>query len=557
MKILLLTISIFVLGGSSVLHAESTAAAPTPIPSEEATKLRDALKALVTQIRELDKEISGTQEAIRTTPSDDIRSQQVVELRDLQKRRSDARLDLLDIISDADLSGFQHVEEMPFTLQGSIEDLVKPLIDEVRRATAGSRERRELQDRFDEAKQRTQILQKALDSLGQALKTSKEPEVRSMLTSVRKEFQQRYEDSRNELTVLEFRLDEIESKGRSLVDETTGILSSFFRERGRNLLLAIVAAIAVAVAIRFLNLYLHRHTSLFGRRRRQAARLLDVALYTLTFLGAFAAGVIVLLIAGDWVMLGLMVLIALALIFAAKDTLPGYLDEIRLMLNLGSVRENERLVFNGVPWVVENLTFFTILRNPVLRGGMIRMPIAQLVGMLSRPATENEPYFPSEEGDWVLLNDEAYGKVIFQSVEMVRIQLLGGATKMYPTSAFLEENPQNHSRGFRICTTLGIDYRYQADSTGKILEKLNAFFREQVEALIDASAIRSLSVEFSSANASSLDFLVQLDLDGSLAPKYRPFSRALQRIGVDACNHFDLEIPFQQVTVHPPAGDKK
>jgi hypothetical protein len=72
-------------------------------------------------------------------------------------------------------------------------------------------------------------------------------------------------------------------------------------------------------------------------------------LYLLTFFGGLAAAVVVLLVAGDWVLLGLVVLFVLVLGFAAKDALPGYMDEIRFMLNLGPVRENERLVFNGVP----------------------------------------------------------------------------------------------------------------------------------------------------------------------------------------------------------------
>lgn len=546
--------ALLVLAGTPSLRAQSETSAPTPETTAEKPSLQSVLRALVYQIREYDQNIAKTEEAIRTTPSEDLRSQSVAELRDLQKKRSEARLDLLDIISDEDLSGFEQVEAKPFTLQGSIEDLIKPLIDEVRQATAGSRERRDLQDRFDASSQKTLLLQKALDSLAQALKTVKDPEVISMLKSVRQEFQQRYEDSRNALTVLRFRLDEMENKNQSLVEETRGLLSSFFRERGRNLFFALLAAAVTAISFRLFNLYLHQYTSLFSRGRSQATRLLDIALYISTFLGAFVAVVIVFLIAADWVLLGFMILIVLGLVFAAKDALPGYMDEIRLLLNMGSVREDERLVFNGVPWMVDNLTFFTILRNPALRGGVLRMPVAQLKGMLSRPATENEPYFPSEEGEWVLLKDETYGKILFQSVEMVRLQLLGGATKMYPTSEYLEQNPQNHSQGFRISTILGIGYQYQADVTGSIEENLNAFFREKIEAELDASAIRSLKVEFSQANASSLDFIVQLDLEGSLAPKYNPISRALQRIGVEACNHFGWEIPFPQITVHQTDG---
>jgi hypothetical protein len=523
-------------------------ASPTPTTAEP--DLRATLRALVSQIRELERQIAETKEAIGTTSSDELRSARVAELQDLEKKRSNARLDLLDIISDADLSGFQKIEEKPFSLRGSVEDLIKPLIDEMRRVTAGARERRELQDRYEEASQRTDVLKAALDSLEHALRTTDDADVRSMLVSVRDEFRQRYENSQSELTVLGYRLGEIKQEHRSLVEETSGILKSFFRERGRNLLLAVLSAAIAAVGFRMLHLYLHNHTSLFGRGRRQTVRLLDVGLYVLTFFGGLAAAVVVLLIAGDWVLLGLVVLFVLVLGFAAKDALPGYMDEIRLMLNLGPVRENERLVFNGVPWLVENLSFSTILRNPSLRGGMIQMPIAQLFGMLSRPATEDEPYFPSEEGDWVLLDDETYGQVIFQSVEMVRVKLLGGALKMYPTAAYLKQNPQNCSHGFRIRTTIGIDYNHQVAATGEILGKLNGFFRQEVERLVEPSAIQSLKIEFALANVSSLDYEVLLDLDGSLASKRLPLTRALQRIAVDACNRFELTIPFQQVTLH-------
>ncbi len=41
-----------------------------------------------------------------------------------------------------------------------------------------------------------------------------------------------------------------------------------------------------------------------------------------------------------------------------------------------------------------------------------------------------------------------------------------------------------------------------------------------------------------------------LDLEGTMAAKYNPILRALQRIGVDACNHLGLTIPFQQITLH-------
>ncbi len=508
-----------------------------------------AVQAQAEQIEDLRSRVEGKRAEVETTASDELRSTLVAELRDLERQLDNARFELLNVLTDSDLSDFRTVEETPFTLQGSVEDLVKPLIQEVKNATESSRERRELEDRYEEAQRREGMFRNAVESIDGALGDATDPVVRQELENLRGEYVAKLASESNALRVLAYRIGQLD-EGKSIVSETGGILSSFFRERGRNLLLAILAAGVVAVGLRILHGYLHDHGTVFRKGRSTAARLLDVALYVFTFLGALIAAVVVLMVAGDWVLMGVVVLILLALILTAKDSLPGYADEIRMMLNMGPVREGERIVFNGVPWTVENLSFFTILRNPVLRGGMVRMPIAQLQGMLSRPVGEDEPYFPSHEGDWVLLDDRAYGEVVFQSVEMVRVRLLGGALKMYPTEEYLGQNPVNNSRGFRITTTIGIDYEYQSRVTTEILDGLRTFFREEVEKLVPIEHIVALKVEFELANASSLDYAVLLDLKGEMAPRFNPLGRALQRIGVDACNKYDLVIPFQQITLH-------
>ena len=178
------------------------------------------------------------------------------------------------------------------------------------------------------------------------------------------------------------------------------------------------------------------------------------------------------------------------------------------------------------------------------------MPIGHLKNMISRPVTEREPYFPCDEGDWVLLEDETYGRIIFQSIEMVRLVQLGGAQKTYSTEAFLAQNPQNFSHGFRIKTTIGIDYNHQPESTTTILERVRTYFKNEVFKTVDRTLVKSIKVEFAFANTSSLDYDILFDVDGELAPRFRPLTRVLQRIGVDACNEFGLVIPFQQVTVH-------
>ncbi len=514
----------------------------------------EALAALVDTISEARAEIEDQQRALAAAGTDNQRDQIEAAIRALRSRLKDARFDLLDIATDVDLSDFQAVTEEPLTLQGSIEEMLRPLIDEFKRATKGSREAQQTRERFDTLKQQRDIVGKALQTMNAVIAEATDPAIKEELELVRGEWALRFKEIQNDLSVLGFRIDELTVGERSFFDKARGGVASFFRVRGRNLLIALAAAALVFVGLRWLEGVIKEKSPFHRGPRTFSTRLFNVVFAVLTVLLAVGAAVLVFFLAGDWVMLSLVLLILLGVVFAAKDAIPGFVDDARMLLNLGPVREGERINYNGIPWLVENLTFFTILRNPVLRGGMVRMPVAQLRDYLSRPVHDDEPYFPSEEGDWVLLDDESYGKVLFQSAEMVRLKLLGGALKMYQTDAYLGQNPKNQSHGFRVKTTIGIDYDEQSRCTTEILEKFKTFFRAEVEKIVEPAHIVALKIEFALANASSLDYEVLLDLTGEMAPKYYPLQRALQRIGVDACNEFGLSIPFQQITLHRAAG---
>ena len=119
--------------------------------------------------------------------------------------------------------------------------------------------------------------------------------------------------------------------------------------------------------------------------------------------------------------IGLWALI-LALVWAMKNTVPAFLDNARLILNLGPVREGERVVYQGIPWRVAALNLFTDLENPELVGGHFRLPLKDLSTLRSRPFDpETERFFPTRLDDWVMLADGFYGRVIRQTPEEVVI----------------------------------------------------------------------------------------------------------------------------------------
>jgi hypothetical protein len=185
-----------------------------------------------------------------------------------------------------------------------------------------------------------------------------------------------------------------------------------------------------------------------------------------------------------------------------------------------------------------------------LKGGLIRLPLRELIGLQSRPFHKDEPWFPCQENDWLILADGTFGKVLMQTPEMVQLVLLGGSRKTYPTIEFLRQNPTNLSMNFRIQVTFGIDYQHQTISTQEVPQKLQTMLQKELLKNGYKDDLLHLDVEFKEAGSSSLDLAILADFSGNVAKDYDILSRMLQRIAVDACNTYGWVIPFTQITLH-------
>jgi hypothetical protein len=293
------------------------------------------------------------------------------------------------------------------------------------------------------------------------------------------------------------------------------------------------------------------------KRRRFSLRLFDVIYKAFTITGAVFIFLLVLYLFKDWVLLTLALLFLLGIAWTSKQTLPRFVREVTLLLNLGAVREGERVIYNGIPWLVRSLNFYTRLVNPELEGGDIRLPLRDFHDLRSRSFEANEPWFPTRLNDWVLIDDQTLGKVVLQTPEIVRLVLLGGSRKTFSTSDFLAQSPQVLSTGFRMVVTFGIDYQHQAVITGEIPALIEAALQDALEDEGYTKHLANLAVEFAEAGASSLDLQVLADFSGTAAPQYFLLRRVIQRICVDACNANAWVIPFTQLTLHVASPNGK
>ena len=121
---------------------------------------------------------------------------------------------------------------------------------------------------------------------------------------------------------------------------------------------------------------------------------------------------------------------------------------------------------------------------------------------------------------------------------------------MLQTQDYLALSPRNLSTGFRICTTFGIDYKHQPDSTTSIPALMQQKLEKDLRELVGADLLRHVRVELSNAGASSLDYDIEVDIEGAAAPQRPVIRRAISRLLVEACNEHGWGIPFSQLVLH-------
>jgi hypothetical protein len=327
------------------------------------------------------------------------------------------------------------------------------------------------------------------------------------------------------------------------------LVQLFFRSRGRNLAVALLALAACWAFMRLLHAGIRK--AIHQRRKRDIVeRVFDLSYMLATVLLSLLTFLFVLYAVGDWVLLSLASLFLFGLVWASKTALPRVWRQAILLLNLGAVREGERILYKGVPYRVDRLGVQTYVSNPDLTGGILRLPLAVVAELQSRPFAADEPWFPTRKGDWVLMEDGTHARIIQQTPELVTLVRLGNARTSFRSEDFFSTPPTILSTGFRIALTFGIDYQHQAIVTDTAPRVLRESIQAGIEDSGEAMLLLHLEVEFLEAGASSLDLAVLADFAGDAAPNYMRLRRRIAKLCVDTCNERNWVIPFMQVTMH-------
>lgn len=433
--------------------------------------------------------------------------------------------------------------------------IAQPVIDSLKDLTEKPRKLAELNDTISLRQQEMDIATQALANLQPAMQLEPGGELKTSLDSFIRTWSGRRDDARSAIEIARFQIAEL--RGDKSVPQTIfDALISFIKGRGLTIVLAILAASAVWFGVRFLlrgyRVTMAENSNAASRTRY---RLAAYSVHALTFVLILIAVFVVFYERGDVLLLGLLILLIVGLALGIRHLLPQYLSEARLLLNIGAMRETERILYRGLPWRVESINMYTVLRNPELQG-VLRIPLAEFHGVSSRPAGKDR-WFPTSKGDVVLFPDLSLLEIINQNPDTVELRQRGGQMISLPTTDFYQREMTNLTRSgtFGVVNTFGIDYQHQAISIDQVPKLLRDAVHQALEQSDLAEFIKDVSVELQEANSSSLDYWLFINCDSKAAKSYLRIQRIVQSACIDVCTRESLNIPYPHLSLvqKPPA----
>jgi len=500
--------------------------------------------------KNLNQRISEKKRALEKSTSETEKGYLKLELAKLDEQLNDAAADFERIATGIDIGLFLEKKDDTFDWKEELVSLVEPGIKEIKRMTVNARYKTKLKDELFYYENLVSLSHNATENIGALISKTSDQELKKNLETLLPEWKSIERQIKNKLEIVSMQLAEIKNEEKSLIESSRISIKKFFRTRGLYLLIAVLACIGVILFLRISSRFLRKMIPGYASKYKPFhIRLFDLVSRIMALFMTLFVLVLVFYIFEDWVLLSLSIIFFMGLGWAVKHTLPRFWQQSRLMLNIGAVREGERIVYLGVPWIVKSINVFCVLENPYMEV-TLRLPIEEFFGKTSRPFHKSEPWFPCKRNDWVVLSDGTWGHVTSISHEMVELVQRGGAKKIYQTMDFLAQSPLNLSVSFRLKVSFGISYDIQKEATTKVLEILESFISEAIRQEGYEKSLLNLRVEFQAAGSSSLDIVVIADFKGDMAPLYKRLSRSIQRWCVDACTSNNWEIPFPQLTIH-------
>jgi len=475
-------------------------------------------------------------EARLETEADPIRAAELKEESDtLSAELEQRRRDLVELATGLDLDRLDDPTSGMASFEAELGELLAPLVNELKSATERPRQIEHLNAELEQLRSRVGYLGEAVKKITERRSDTENLQVKRQLRYTEAYLLRRIAETTGDMDIATTRLAALRStEGRDLLASTEQVVRSFFARRGRNVFYAFAAfmlTILMGRAVRGTFMAIISRTRLGPNS--SVARIAEMMIYVVSGVLALLAVGGVLFTSGDWVLLSLYAVGLIGIFWGARAALANLAAELRLLMNVGPVRLGERVVLDGVPWRVASLHLVSYLENPAFRGTRLRLPLSSLIDMTSRPCGDDEPWFPSQVGDWVLFEDRA-AQVTSQSPEFVTLTLDASA-RTVPTGDWIATSVCNLSSGFKHRVTLLLDHDHLDAALNEAPDAVSEAAKKAVAVHRASSSLVGIAADFDGVGETGLQIELEADFNGTGAPYWEELNEVLQAAVVRCC----------------------
>lgn len=502
------------------------------------------LSDMVESSDSIQKEIKKYEAELKNAGSEEQKKNISSYLSELNDRLEKTENDFSVLTTGIDYNTFLKKEGKEVDWEKELKEIFSPIIVELKETTERPRKMERLRSQILYLEKRIPQIQQASEDLDKFLEKVSDKKVKGRLESwkeywvqLEKEFITQEEAAKNQLL-------KAENERKSLLTSFKVFFDSFVKNRGKNLFFALLAFVGIYLLFRFIQKGIQWISPLHRSPKYMFwANLVDVMLYGLALIVATGALIAVLFTSGDWLILAIVLLLVLGIIWGARNTLPQFVEQIKLLLGFGPVRQGEKVMVDGIPYRVEMMGVYSYLNNPLLTGGTLRLPLKDLVGMRSRPYDESEPWFPCKEGDYVLIDGlSTWRQVKLQTPQVIKFDWFEMIESM-PTSSFMGRKIFNISAApFWAGINFSIAYKHRFEALGDLRDKLSKFVEEKIKEQPYGEHVLYPWVDLAGLADSSLTFMIWIQVAPEAADKYGAMSLHLNQIALEAANKYGWDI---------------
>jgi len=528
------------------ISPESPTANPSPAVAAKIEQLRyiqSALDAKISERRELGDQIAIANEQDRA---------------DLRHDANELTADVKQLRTTLEAIATGGVDRKPFETAAKnkkkdwredVSLIAQPVLDSLKELTEKPRRIKELNELIEVKNTEIDISRTALDNLTTMAAADDSKILHESLSNLSNKWQKRLDDGEATIALANIQLKGL-AGDKTLSESIYSALVDFAKGRGLTIMMAIAAAWLVWFCVRLL-LKVYQHTLLDKRQKdsRTRYRVAKYCVQAMTFSLILIAVFIVFYERHDVLLLGLLILLIVGFVLNAKQLLPRYTKEARLLLNLGAVREGERVIYKDLPYKVESINLYTVFKNPELNGAL-RVPLAEIAHITSRPVS-NDSWFPTSIGDVIFLESESLLEVRSQNPDTVELIKRGGELLSIPTARFYAMSMTNLSRlgTFGVTSSFGVDYNHQHISASEIPESLKKAVIAGIQASNLADSLCEVRVELAEAANSSINYWIFVTMQSRAAFSYFRVQRIVQSACIETCGRRGWTIPFPHISL--------